>query len=404
MISVEEAQSRVLAAFESLPAETVPLPEALGRVTAELVAARLTQPPWRVAAMDGWAVRSSDVATAPATLIRVGEAPAGGAYAGAVGPGEAVRIFTGAPFPDGADTLVIQEDTGVEGNQVTVNVTYGPDRNIRPEGGDFTYGKVGIEAGTLLTSRHIGLCAAMNVPWLKVHRRPRIAILATGDEIVYPGDLIGANQIVSSNSHTLAAFVRALGGEQIDLGIARDTPESLAERARGAEGADLLVTTGGASEGDHDLVRSVLLGEGGSLDFWKIAMRPGKPLMFGHTGNRPLLGLPGNPVSSAVAAMLFLKPVLRRLQGLPAGDGPPPKARLGRAVKANDKRQDYQRATLAIGEDGLPVASPFANQDSSLTSVLAQAQCLVVRPPHAPAAQAGDWVDIVPFGTGSLAV
>lgn len=402
MIPVAEALARMLAAVAPLPAETVALPDGLGRVLAADIAARVTQPPVAVSAMDGYAVRGADVATAPARLRRIGEVAAGARFEGRVGPGEAVRIFTGAPVPAGADTVVIQEDTTVEGGHVIVAEPYAAGRFVRRAGLDFTVGTVGLEAGRRLVARDIGLAAAMNVPWLSVRRRPRVAILATGDEIVMPGEPIGPSQIVSSNALALAALVATAGGTAANLGIARDDPGSLAALADAARGFDLLVTTGGASVGEHDLVRSVLGGRGMQLDFYKIAMRPGKPLMFGRFGDVPLLGLPGNPVSSMVCGILFLRPILRRLQGLREAAEPMSRATLGTALAENDGRQDYLRARLETGPSGESVAYPFPLQDSSVLSLLATADCLVVRPPRAPAARPGDRVDILPLSTGIL--
>ncbi|QQP91949.1 molybdopterin molybdotransferase MoeA [Skermanella sp. TT6] len=404
MISVAEARSRVLAALSPLPAELVGLTEALGRVTAEDVTARLTQPPVSMSAMDGYAVRCADVAQVPAKLRRIGEAPAGNAFKGHVGPGEAVRIFTGAPMPDGADAVVMQEDTESDGATVTVLRTVGRHRHVRLAGIDFRRGEVGIPAGRMLTARDVGLAAAMNWPWLRVRRRPRVAILATGDEIVLPGEPLGPDQIVSSNAFALAGLITACGGVPVNLGVALDTPESLARLVTGAERADILVTSGGASAGEYDLVRGVLGDRGMDLDFYKIAMRPGKPLMFGRLGDVPVLGLPGNPVSSQVCAVLFLRPALRRLLGLPAEEETRRTAVLGRPVKQNDQREDYLRASLSIGPDGELVANPFESQDSSLLTVLARADCLVVRPPFAPAASAGDTVEFLPLGGGVLSL
>lgn len=403
MISVAEARSRVLAAFSPLPAELVGLAEALGRVTAEDVTARLTQPPVSLSAMDGYAVRSTDLGQVPVQLRRIGEAPAGRSFKGHVGPGEAVRIFTGAPMPEGADTVVIQEDTESDGATVTVLRPVGRHRHVRLTGIDFRQGEVGIPAGRTLTARDVGLAAAMNWPWLRVRRRPRVAILATGDEIVLPGEPLGPDQIVSSNAFALAALVTACGGIPINLGVALDTPESLARLAEGAERADILVTSGGASAGDYDLVRSVLGDRGMDLDFYKIAMRPGKPLMFGRLGDVPMIGLPGNPVSSQVCAVLFLRPAIRRLLGLPTEESRR-SAVLGRAVKQNDQREDYIRASLNIGPAGELVANPFESQDSSLLTVLARADCLVIRPPFAPAASPGDTVDFLPLSGGILSL
>jgi molybdopterin molybdotransferase len=315
MISVEEALARITAAFRPLAVETVGLGEALGRVLAEDVVARVTQPPAAVSAMDGYAVRAADLAAVPAILTEIGEAPAGGAYEGTVEAGQTVRIFTGAPLPRGADAVVMQEDTEAEGDRITVRESVRPGTYVRPAGLDFRAGEVGIAAGRLLTARDVGLAAAMNVPWLKVRRRPRIAILSTGDELVMPGEPVGPNQLIGSNGLTLVALVAVCGGEAVNLGIAKDSRESLVTLAAGAQGADLLVTTGGASVGKHDLVREALDESGLELDFWKIAMRPGKPLMFGRMGEIPLLGLPGNPVSSLVCALLFLRPAIDVMLG-----------------------------------------------------------------------------------------
>jgi molybdopterin molybdotransferase len=396
MIPVQEAKQRILAAFDTLPAVLVPLGEALGRVLAEDVVARVTQPPVAMSSMDGYAVRSADVAKVPATLRQIGAAPAGGAFAGAVGAGECVRIFTGGPLPRGADAVVIQEDTTAEGTSITVRESSPPGRYVRRAGLDFKEGDVGIQAGRVLNARDIGFAAAMNHPWLKVVRKPRVAIISTGDEVVLPGDPLGPNQIVSSNGPALAAFVTAAGGEPLSLGIAPDSAAALQSMADGARGADLLVTTGGASVGDHDLVRSALGERGLVLDFWQIAMRPGKPLIFGKIGDTPLLGLPGNPVSSLVCALVFLRPALYRMLGLaepPAAERP--MARLGRDLEANDRREDYLRATLTVDASGRLVATPFDKQDSSMLSLLAKADCLVVRAPHAPAAKAGEAVEII---------
>jgi len=397
MISVSEARDRMLRAFRPMPAEQVALAAALGRALAEDVVARRTQPPVAVSAMDGYAVRAADVATVPARLTCIGEAPAGGAFSGTVGPGQAVRIFTGGPVPDGADAIAIQEDVVVYGADIVVHEGAPEGRYIRPAGLDFRAGTVGLKAGRRLGPREIGLAAAMDVPWLQVRRRPRVALLATGDEIVMPGDPVGPNQIVSSNVLALAAFVAERGGVPIDLGIARDTVQSLQAKAAGAVGADLLVTTGGASVGDHDLVQEALADRGLAIDFWKIAMRPGKPLMFGRFGEVPLIGLPGNPVSSLVCALLFLGPILDHMLGLPATEPRTAAARLGIDLAANDRREDYLRSRLTRNDDGELVATPFTKQDSSMMSLLVESDCLVVRAPHAPPARAGDVVTIIPL-------
>jgi len=395
MLSVEEALARVLTTFASLAAEQVSVADALGRVLAEDVIARVTQPPVAVSAMDGYAVRAADVQMIPATLQVVGAAPAGGAYSATLKPGEAVRILTGGPVPAGADTIVIQENVEAKGTTITVLEGAAVGRYIRPAGLDFKSGDVGIEAGRRLGARDVGLAAAMNVPWISVHRRPRIAVLATGNEIVMPGDPLGPNQIVSSNALALMSAIAAWGGEPINLGIAQDTRESLQALAAGAKGADLLVTTGGASVGEHDLVQSALSERGLAVDFWKIAMRPGKPLIFGRLGDTPLLGFPGNPVSSMVCAIIFLRPAMDRMLGLEDDAEPPASAKLGRDLAPNDSRQDYLRSRIARASDGELVATPFEVQDSSMLSRLAQADCLVIRPPRAPAAKAGERVPVI---------
>jgi molybdopterin molybdotransferase len=396
MIPVDEARRRIVAAFTPLPSEVVPLDNALGRVLAEDVAARLTQPPAAVSAMDGYAVRAADVQSVPATLRQIGSVPAGAAFDGTVGPGQCVRIFTGAPLPKGSDAIVIQEDTSAAGDSITVREAAPAGRYVRAAGLDFKQGDVRLKAGSVLKVRDIGLAAAMNHPWLRVRRKPRIAILATGDEVVLPGDPVGPNQIVSSNGPALAAFVSACGGEPTGLGIARDSAAALQQAAAGARGADLLVTTGGASVGEHDLVRSALGERGLVLDFWQIAMRPGKPLIFGRIGETPLLGMPGNPVSSLVCSLIFLKPAMERMLGLPE-EARRAVARLGRDLAANDRREDYLRATLATDAGGQLMATPFDKQDSSMLSLMAGADCLVIRPPNAPPAKAGEQVEIVPL-------
>ena len=400
MLSVAEAQSRILAAARPTPAEQISLADAHGRVLAEDIAARRTQPPTPVSAMDGYAVRAADVATVPATLQIVGYAPAGGAHEGALGRGQAVRIFTGGPVPEGADAIVIQEDTASDGKTVTVKESAPKGHYVRPAGLDFRAGDVLLRKGRLLTARDVGLAAAMNHPWLMVRRRPRVTILATGDEVVMPGDPLGPNQIVSSNGLGLAAAVRAFGGEPVLLGIAPDDRDALARMAAGAAGSDLLLTTGGASVGDHDLVQSVLGQQGLEVDFWQIAMRPGKPLMFGHIGQTMMIGLPGNPVSTLVCAMLFVQPALKRMIGLADSEAATVKARLAAPLPKNDRRQDYLRATAEREPAGGLLVRAFEKQDSSMMAPLAKADCLIVRAPHAEPAPAGATVDILPMPDG----
>ncbi len=401
MISVEQALQRILGAMAPRPAEQVSIADAVGRVLAEDAVARRTQPPMAMSAMDGYAVSAADVQATPVTLRVVGEAPAGTAYEGTLKSGEAVRIFTGGPVPDGADAVVMQENTEAGDGIVTIKQTVPPGRFVRPAGLDFRTGDVLLEAGRVLTARDIGVAAAMNIPWLMVRRRPRVAILATGDEIVMPGDPVGTTQIVSSNSLSLAAMVTVFGGEPCVLGIAPDDRDALAAMAASAEGADLLLTSGGASVGDHDLVQSVLGDIGFELDFWKIAMRPGKPLIFGHVGRTPVLGLPGNPVSALVCSVIYLRPALARMLGIRGGsDGPTISARLTAPLAENDERQDYLRGTLDHGDDGQPSVTPYTQQDSSMLAMLARANCLILRAPHAPALKAGETVPVMPIPAG----
>lgn len=401
MISVEDALERVLSDLPVMPPEQVSLSDALGRVLADDVASRRIQPPADVSAMDGYAVRAADVAAVPARLRQIGESAAGKGFAGTVGAGETVRIFTGAPLPAGADAVVIQELADSDGSTVTTREGVPPGRYVRPRGLDFNEGDVLLRAGTMLGSRAVGLAAAMNVPWINVRRRPRIAILATGDELVMPGEPVGPDRILSSNGLALGGFVTGLGADPLDLGIAGDDAESLADGLSAARGADMLVTIGGASVGDHDLVRDALAAQGLELDFFRIAMRPGKPLVFGRLGAMPVLGLPGNPVSVGVTAIIFLGPAIRAMLGMSRALAATGSARLGRDLAANDQRQDYLRAALRRDDDGTLVATPFEAQDSSMLALFAAAECLVVRAPFAEPARAGAWVSIIPLGEGA---
>ena len=397
MIAVEEARGRILGALAPTPAETVALPEAWGRVLAQPVIARVTQPPADVSAMDGYAVRAGD-AVAGAALRVAGAAPAGHPFEGSVGPGEAVRIFTGAIVPPGADGILLQEDAAVAaGGIIRVGETVRPGRWIRRQGLDFAAGEAVLPAGRRLTARDIGLAAASNHAWLAVHRAPRIGILATGDEIALPGDPIPPGGIVSSNAHALAALVRSAGGVPIVLPIAPDDSGAIAAIATAARGCDLLVTTGGASVGDHDLVQSALGPEGFALDFWQIAMRPGKPLIWGRLGPTPLLGLPGNPVSAMVCGVIFLIPALQRLCGQAAEAPRTVNAVAGAALAANDRRFDHLRAVLSQDAAGRLVATPFPTQDSSMLKTLARADGLILRTPLAPPLPEGADVEVIPL-------
>jgi molybdopterin molybdotransferase len=394
LLSVAEARGRILAGVaKDRPVETIALERASGRTLAADLAAKRTQPPKAMSAMDGYAVRSEDLAQLPVKLKQIGESTAGHGFQGSIGPKETVRIFTGAPVPLGCDTVLIQENARVEAGFIEPLQPVPRGRNIRTEGIDFTEGEVLLSAGTRLDYANIALAAAMNFSEVAVTRRPRIAILATGDELVYPGQAIGPDQIIASNSFAIAALVEAAGGEPLDLGIAKDELGAVEEGvgAARAASADLLVTLGGASVGDHDLVKPALVKQGMELNFWKIAMRPGKPVIHGRLGPMAILGLPGNPVAAIVAGIVFLVPLVRALSGDPdAGRERSEPAILGKALRANDSRQDFMRATLRHGETGLSIATPFEIQDSSLLRIFAQAQCLVIREPHAPVAAAGD--------------
>jgi molybdopterin molybdotransferase len=395
MISVAEAQAAVLAGVKALNAEEISVAECFGRVLAEDVASRLTQPPVAVSSMDGYAVRSEDVATVPATLTLIGESAAGGGFEGALEAGQTVRIFTGAPVPDGADAVVIQEDTDVDGASITMKESSGSGRYVRPAGLDFSAGETLLKSGKRLNSRDVALIAGMNVPWVSVTRRPRVAILSTGNELVLPGEPLDRNQIISSNSIGLAAFVTAAGGQPVNLGIARDDAASLIGKLEGIRSMDMLITIGGASVGDYDLVKQVLGGEGMNITFSKVAMRPGKPFIFGEIHGTPMLGLPGNPVSAGVTAALYLKPALDQMLGLARGDAANETAVLGCDLTANDRRQDYLRSELSLNADGELTATPFPKQDSSMLALFSKADCLVMRPPFAEAIEAGARVEIV---------
>jgi molybdopterin molybdotransferase len=404
LLPVAEAIRRVLTGVAPLPAETTALAEAAGRVLAAPLDARRSQPPFDSSAMDGYAVRAADLAEVPARLRLIGVSAAGRRFAGTVGPGEAVRIFTGAPVPAGADAILIQEDAEAgeagEAGAVIARRTVAAGEAVRPAGLDFAAGARALEAGRVLGMRELALAAAMGHGAVAVRRRPRIALIATGDELVPPGADPGPDQIVASTGVGIAAYARSLGAAADDLGIVGDDTAAIggAIDAAAALSADVLVTLGGASVGDHDLVQPALAARGMSLDFWRIAMRPGKPLMHGTIarpdGGQPMrvLGLPGNPVSGIVCAILFLRPLVEALLGLPPSDPSGP-ATVGAAIAANGGRQDYMRAVLAERDGGnsvLPVATPLAVQDSSMLSTLAAADCLLVRPPHAPAAAPGD--------------
>jgi molybdopterin molybdotransferase len=398
LLPVEDALARLLAAAHPIgDTEELSLHEAHGRVLAADLTARLTQPPFNASAMDGYALRAEDAAEIGSVLTVIGESAAGHGFSGTVSAGQAVRIFTGAPVPDGADSILLQEDADkLDDGRIRTQFAVTHGRHVRPRGQDFAEGDTALSAGLRLDFTHLTLAAAMNHATVPVYRRPRIAILATGDELVTPGGKPGPSQIIGSNTFGIAALVRDNGAEVIDLGIVPDNRGLLrgaVERAR-ALGVDVLVTLGGASVGDHDLVQSTLVAAGMELDFWRIAMRPGKPLMVGRLDGMQVLGLPGNPVSSLVCGLLFLEPLLCKL-----GHRRPRRrmaqARLQTALPANDKRQDYVRAKLTLQDDGIPSVESFGKQDSSMMRIFSQSDCLIVRPPHAPAAEAGEIVPVM---------
>ncbi|HEY1637712.1 MAG TPA: gephyrin-like molybdotransferase Glp [Rhizomicrobium sp.] len=395
MISVDEAVARIAAALSPVPPETVPIADAIGRTLEADAVARLDQPPHSVSAMDGYAVRAIDVAQAPVTLDVIGAAPAGHPIRDRVGPGQTVRIFTGGVVPEGADTIVIQENTDLGAAQVQILRASEPGRHIRRAGLDFAKGDVLVRSGKQLTARDVALIAAGDVPELQVRKKPRILLAATGDELSKPGESRKPGGIVASSVYGLAGLIERWGGETRNLGILPDRADAIAQIAERAVDADLIVTLGGASVGEHDLVQRALGPEGFVLDFWKIAMRPGKPLIFGRLGTTPLLGLPGNPVSSYVCALVFLKPAMAALLGISIV----PETfdvRLAAALPENDRRQDYLRARI-VRREGELWAEPFPLQDSSMQKVLAEADALIVRAPHAAAANTGDMAFALPL-------
>lgn len=400
MLSVSEAQERILADLSPTGPELVALADSWGRVTAGEIAARLDNPPADISAMDGYAVRAED-ARAGAVLNLVGESPAGHPFAGAVPEGGCVRLYTGSVMPAGADSVLIQENTiaqggaqdgardGAGGGRIGVTADVRAGQHIRRRGQDFARGQVVVGPGRAILAREVGLIAAANHAWVPVHRRPVVAILSTGDEIALPGSPIPPGGIANSNAPMLAALVRASGGVPVILPDARDDEAEIARLGQGIARADMLLTAGGASVGRYDLVQRGLERIGLAVDFWKIAMRPGKPLMFGRIGTVPVLGLPGNPVAALVCGIVFALPAIRALSGRSDRLVMPEQAVLGGDLPENDQRADHLRATLRRDAGGALVATAFSRQDSAMLRTLADSQALILRPPHAPAARAG---------------
>ena len=390
MISVDEALDQLLALASPLPSETVPLIHAAGRVLAEPAVAQRDQPPFAASSMDGYAIKSAE-AELHVQLKVIGEAAAGHRFDGTVGAGQAVRIFTGAPVPDEADFVVIQEDVERKGDLITIIAEPGSKSNIRPAGGDFTQGTT-MDAPRVLSAQDVALLASMNIPHVSVIRKPEVALISTGNELVLPGETPGPDQIIASNTFGLKAMLDDLGAHPRILPIARDTEASLKTAFKLAEGADLVITIGGASVGDHDLVGDVAADMGMERSFYKVAMRPGKPLMAGRMGDAAMIGLPGNPVSAMVCGHVFVAPVIRKMLGLGDTRAAPLRATLAQPLGENGPRTHYMRAIVENGE-----VTAFDRQDSSLLTVLSQANALMIRPPADPARPAGDTVDYIPL-------
>lgn len=404
LLPLTDAFRKVGEGISALSCEQVSITDALGRVVAQDVAARLNQPPCAVSSMDGYAVRSDDVLVQPVCLARIGESQAGAGFEGTMTAGQCVRIFTGAPLPSGADAVIMQEDCDVDGVQITFNEVAFIGKFVRRAGLDFNKGDLLIKAGKLLTARDVALLSAMNVPWIMVSRKPRVAILATGDELVMPGEPLGDHQIISSNSLMVGAMVKAMGGIALNLGIAGDSEEELRNTLAGLDGADLLVTSGGVSVGEYDLVRRVLGEEGLDIDFWRIAIKPGKPFMFGKIKGVPAMGLPGNPVSAYVTAFIFLRAALKKMQGLPFEQDTPLRALLGGDVPANGARQEFMRAILSHDDQGALVATPYDQQDSSMLANLARCEGFIIRPVKGESLVKGQKTDVIMVRDGLVSI
>jgi molybdopterin molybdotransferase len=395
LLPVDEARARILDGVKPLASESLALDQAMGRVLAKPVIAKRDQPPFAASAMDGYAFRHQDVEQLPSLLKVIGTSGAGHAFKGTFKPGTAVRILTGAPVPTGADTIVIQENTTRDGDLLQVLQATPKGKNIRRAALDFAKGDELLTVGTKLRARDMGLAAAANAPKLQVRKQPHVALFTTGDELVLPGQKARPDQIYSSNSHAIAALAQQFGARVSNLGIIPDHPAATRRAVTKALSADIVLTTGGASVGDHDYVQGAFKACGVNIGFWKIAMRPGKPFMYGRKGKTHVMGLPGNPVSALITARLFLRPLIARLLDCDDGSDAPVLAELTAAMPANDDRQDYVRATLTVEPDGRRKVAPFAMQDSSMQRTLQLATALIIRPAHAPAANPGDVVPLL---------
>ena len=395
LLPVNDAIAAILKRVPEPVAETVALADATGRVLLQAIIATHDQPPFNASAMDGYAMRAADVVERH-RLKLIGTSQAGAGFAGNVGHGEAVRIFTGAPVPTGADTVIMQEEAVFDGNVVSFTAPARLGHSVRPLGNDFAKGQVLVEAGVRLAPMQLAVAAAANAATLQVAKRPRVSLLATGDELVLPGSPLGADQIVASNSFGLRPLLIPYAETVTDHGIARDTRDELRGKLDEvfASQPDIVITTGGASVGDHDMVRDILLELDVTLDFWKINMRPGKPLMFGTRGKALVFGLPGNPVSAMVTAMVFIRPALRQWLGYPepelwrlplAGPTPP-----------NTARRHFMRAQLVHTPTG-PQLLPISQTDSGHTSSLARADMLIVQPEGDLGQDAGSIVEAIPL-------
>lgn len=401
LLPVDDAIAQIIAAMPLMPSETLCLnktsmADLIGRVLADDITAALTHPPHDVSAMDGYAVRASDVATLPATLTQIGESAAGHPFDEAIGDGEAVRIFTGGYCPQGTEVIILQEDTTAEGNSISISDAPKPGVFIRPMGNDFRSGKVIAKTGEVLTARKIALIAAAGHGEVNVRKKPVVAVISTGDELVAPGVTPEAGQIVSSNGVFLCAMLTAIGATPLHIGIIGDNEADLSRAFDEAASAQLIITSGGASVGEHDGIARHMTADASALTFWRIAMRPGKPLIFGHVNGTPLLGLPGNPVSTGVCGVVFAGSAIRAMLGQDT-NLPYEMAVLDQDLPANDKRQDFLRAKFYRDDQGRLHAKPFDKQDSGMLNLLAEANGFIIRLVMADAAKAGDLAVVLPI-------